>query len=103
MLNKPKLKKHRAVNNPVPTIHDQCAVCGLPYAHLHEIFYGTANRQISIANKFQVRLCMDHHTGQHGVHSNIVFDLSLKRQAQEEFEKTHTREEFLKLIGRNYL
>ena len=27
----------------------------------------------------------------------------LKKECQEEFEKTHTHDEFMKLIGRNYL
>lgn len=102
MLNKPNLKKHRAKNNPRPTYEDVCIICGAGYAHLHEV-YGGKNRQISIKHKLQARLCFNHHTGLQGVHGNIVFDLSLKRQAQEEFEKTHSREEFLKIIGRSYL
>lgn len=67
------------------------------------VYYGTANRRVSEANGFIVPLCRDHHTGNDGVHFNKRMDLFLKRKCQEEFEKTHTREDFLKLIGRNYL
>ena len=38
-----------------------------------------------------------------GVHFNMSLDRYMKRWAQKKYEETHTREEFLKLIGRNYL
>lgn len=38
-----------------------------------------------------------------GIHFNKGFDLQVKRECQMEYEKTHTRAEFLALIGRNYL
>lgn len=34
---------------------------------------------------------------------NKEMDLELKRVYQKEYEKTHTREEFIKLIGKSYL
>jgi hypothetical protein len=30
-------------------------------------------------------------------------DMMLKRTAQAEFEKTHSREEFISIFGKNYL
>jgi hypothetical protein len=52
-----------------------------------------------------VDLCYIHHRGTYGVHGKYghQLDLQLKQHCQREFEKTHTREEFIKLIGRNYL
>lgn len=38
-----------------------------------------------------------------GVHFNIELDRALKKIYQSEFEKTHTREDFIKLIGKSYL
>ena len=38
-----------------------------------------------------------------GVHFDKDFDMYLKKLCQAEFEKTHTREEFMEIIGRSYL
>ena len=39
----------------------------------------------------------------YGVHNDAKLDLEIKQMAQREFEKTHTREEFMKIFGKNYL
>ena len=39
----------------------------------------------------------------YGVHFNKKLDLKLKQDCQRKFEETHSREEFLEIIGRNYL
>ena len=44
-----------------------------------------------------------HNGAPYGVHFNNDLDLRLKRECQEKFEETHTRQEFIKLIGKNYL
>lgn len=74
--------------------------------HLHEIYFGTANRTISIKYGFQVYLCSKHHNlGGIGkcVHQCREMDLELKRACQKVYEKDHTREEFISLIGKSYL
>lgn len=38
-----------------------------------------------------------------GIHFNKEFDVYVKKECQRKYEETHTREEFIKLIGRNYL
>jgi hypothetical protein len=38
-----------------------------------------------------------------GVHFNRELDLKLKRACQAKYEETHSREEFIALIGRNYI
>lgn len=38
-----------------------------------------------------------------GVHSDRALDKIIKCEAQTAFEKTHTREEFMQIFGRNYL
>lgn len=69
----------------------------------HHIFFGTANRKQSEKYGLKVYLCLMHHTGNRGVHFDKELDLKLKRIGQEKFEETHTREEFIKEFGRNYL
>ena len=53
-----------------------------------------------MTNGFCVPLCREHHKVATENYSANVF---LKIKCQKEFEKTHTREEFISLIGRNYL
>lgn len=84
------------------TTNKRCYFCGKPEVQLHHI-YGGCNRKISDRNGFTVWLCVEHHTGNKGVHNCEQLSLVLKQRQQEQFEETHTRQEFIKLIGRNYL
>ena len=92
------MKRYSILNNL-----DKCFFCGKPTEHIHEVYYGYANRKISIKNGFCVGLCHNHHNGAEGVHFHHDMDLQLKRVYQKEFEKHHTRQEFLKLVGKSYL
>ena len=70
----------------------------------HHIFFGNPGRKISEQQGFKVRLCPEcHRTGKKSPHRDRDTDLMLKRICQRAFEVTHSREEFIKLIGRNYL
>lgn len=72
--------------------------------HKHHIFFGTANRQISEDNGFWVWLIPEYHNASdRGVHFNKEFDTLLKQECQTKFEETHSREDFMRLIGRSYL
>lgn len=82
---------------------DKCFVCGKPKEAIHEVYFGK-NRQVSIKNGFCVGLCHAHHNmSNEGVHFNIALDMALKKLYQEEYEKTHSRAEFIRLIGKNYI
>lgn len=71
--------------------------------HDHHIF-GGPNRPVSEAEGFKAWLCPGHHEyGPEAVHTNHDTMLLLQQDAQREYEKTHSREEFMELIGRNYL
>ena len=71
--------------------------------HKHHI-YGGPNRQISEKNGFYIWLTPAfHNLSDKGIHFDKSLDLSVKRACQREYEKKHSREEFMKLIGRNYL
>ena len=71
----------------------------------HHIFFGTANRKISEKNGLKVWLTAEEHRVTYGVHGKHGknLDIKLKQEAQRKYEETHTREEFIKLIGKNYL
>jgi hypothetical protein len=102
---KPKSKKgKKAVNNPPPSADDYCTVCGVGYAHNHEIIFGNGRRQLSIKYGMQVRLCQEHHQGNEGVHFNKEFDTRLKQQAQRRFEaEIGSREDFRSIFGESYI
>ena len=76
----------------------------------HHIFEGTANRRQSEKYGLKVMLCRHHHTGdingsKDAVHSKGCndYDQRLKQIAQVAFEQSHSREEFMRAFGRNYL
>lgn len=82
-----------------------CYFCGrTDWIECHHIFQG-AYRRKSEQYGFVIDLCHHHHNEPpDGVHHNRQNNLILKRKAQTEFEKTMgTREEFIKIFGRNYL
>lgn len=84
----------------------KCYVCeSVNNLHLHHIYMG-ANRKISEENGFKVFLCGFHHNqsneGVHGKNGHEL-DILLKKECQRKFEKTHSREEFINLVGRNHL
>lgn len=82
-----------------------CFVCGCGYdIHKHHIYYGTANRRLSEKYGCWVYLCGKHHNlSNEGVHFNKNLDTKLKRFCQEKWEEKRTREEFMRVFGRNYL
>lgn len=82
----------------------ECFVCRTTQdLQLHHVLYGTSNRKQADKYGLTVWLCLRHHTGDRGVHFDNGLDLKLKEMAQAKFEETHTREEFIKIFGRNYL
>lgn len=71
--------------------------------HKHHI-YGGPNRKISEKNGFYIYLVPEYHNmSNKGIHFDKEFDLEVKQMCQRKYEETHTREEFMNLIGRNYL
>lgn len=74
-----------------------CEFCGEYSKRLdpHEI-YGGSNRKRSIKYKFVKLICPR-------CHSNEAIINQIRIDTQKEFEKTHTREEFIKIIGKSYI
>lgn len=72
----------------------------------HHIYEGRGRRAISDKYGFWVYLWQPLHLEQlGGLHKypNQGLDLRLKQACQRKFEETHSREEFMNIIGRNYL
>lgn len=81
-------------------------MCGNPNnIEEHHIFFGNPRRKISEKYGLKVWLCTKHHRGTNGVHgkNGHELDLKLKEIAQKKYEKKHTREDFIQLMGKNYV
>ena len=85
----------------------KCWFCGTTQnLHCHHIYFGSANRMASEKHGFKVWVCALHHNlGGNGqcVHRCKEMDLQLKRACQKKFEEKHSRDEFIRIIGKNYL
>ena len=82
----------------------QCYFCGrVTGLESHHVFGGVANRPISEKYGLKVWLCHECHTGNEGAQYDKMKNLQLKQDAQYAFEREHTRAEWMKLIGKNYL
>ena len=75
----------------------RCEYCKKFSKHLdpHEV-YGGSNRRRSIEHNFVKLLCRE-------CHSNPEIIGKLRIEVQEEFEKEHTREEFIDITGKSYI
>lgn len=83
----------------------KCYICGATEnLHRHHVFFGTANRKNSEKYGMVVDLCCPHHNGSnYSVHLNHELDVWLKREFQRKFEEEYSREEFMRVFGRNFL
>jgi len=70
----------------------------------HHIYQGHGLRRISEDNGFWIWVRSDIHTGSNkSIHGNQELNMCLRKTCQRKFEQTHSRDEFMKLIGFNYL
>ncbi len=84
---------------------NECYFCGATKnLHIHEVFFGTANRQLSIKYGCCVSLCAIHHNlSNASVHFNRDMDLNLKREMQKKFIEVYPELDFLKIFRKSYL
>ena len=81
-----------------------CYLCGrMTGLERHHIFGGVANRRISEQYGLWVWLCHECHTGTDGAQYDPEKNRHLKQIAQMAYEQTHSRDEWMKLIRRNYI
>ena len=103
-------KKRRKHGKSIMPAYGGCYLCRLlegddrkKNTENHHIFFGP-NRERSEEYGFTTRLCQEHHrNGPAAVHTNAEVCRILQRECQKEFEKAHSREEFVRIIGKNYL
>ena len=83
----------------------KCFICGTRNnLHIHEIYYGTANRKKSIEYGCYVSLCAYHHNmSDYGVHYNKALDLNLKQECQRRFEEIYDNAKFMETFNKSYL
>lgn len=74
-----------------------CECCGRYSKRLdpHEV-YGGSNRTRSIKYKFVKLICPECHSSESKI-------MQLRIDTQKEYEETHTREEFIEVIGKSYI
>lgn len=82
----------------------ECFFChSTNWLEYHHCF-GASNKKNSEKYGLMVWLChWCHNEPPNGVHHNAVNMRKLRSIAQKKFEETHSREEFTRLIGKNYL
>jgi hypothetical protein len=84
----------------------KCYITGSTYnLHRHHIFAG-GRRQLSEREGFWVYLIGHlHNQSNDGVHgkNGHALDLQLKQDCQRKYEETHSREEWMLLMGKSYL
>lgn len=84
---------------------NKCYVCGTTRNLMcHEVYFGTAKRQLSIKYGCCVALCGNHHNlSNDGVHFNRELDLQLKKEMQKKFIDVYPELDFIKIFGKSYL
>lgn len=115
MLMYPKQKtKKRRKKHPPSIVRQEPGTCYLCVRlhgnyvqhralHKHHVYDGP-NKPISEEHGFWVYVCWRHHTyGKEAAHEQIDSLRIMQEDVQREYEKTHTRQQFMALIGRNYL
>ena len=90
-----------------PIMHTEKGICyrcgAYGQTHEHHIFDGP-NRKNSERYGLKVYLCIPCHvTARDAVHNDIKEMRKLQIDGQKEFEKKKSREEFMKIFGRNYI
>lgn len=80
------------------TVPGTCYVCGASGdTARHEVIYGTGRRQISKREGLWINVCPRCHAR---IHEGYYPEL--KMAAQVLYERSHSRDEWMKLVGRNY-
>lgn len=78
---------------------EHCYICHSKKDDLHEIFSGS-NRKTSIKNGFVIPICRKCHTK---ITNNVDAQKRLQMMTQAQYEAEHSREDFVKIIGKSYL
>jgi hypothetical protein len=91
--------EYKHIGNP-----NECFICKKRYGlQTHHIFNG-ALKKFSEKYGFLIKVCAWCHTiDKDSIHNNANLRKKLKAFAQRIYEQTHTREDFIREVGKNYL
>jgi len=79
----------------------QCERCGrITAMHFHHMLMGSKHRLLADEDGLIIRLCPACHEA---AHKDKELQKTIKQMAQKKYEKKHSREEWMKRYGRNYL
>jgi hypothetical protein len=81
---------------------DHCFICGSPNPQWHHIMNG-ANKTKSEKYGLLVPLCMTHHTGMFGVHTDPERMRNMRKAGQRRFEELYGHDKWMEVFGKNYL
>ena len=97
------LRKNGYAESLLATESHFCFFCGrYGDTAVHEMVYGRGRRELCKEDGLYVFLCPACHKWEHEV--GLERDgVTLKQMAQMAYERNHTREEFMKRYGKNYL
>lgn len=84
----------------IMTDNDTCFVCGRTATEIHHVMNGWGMRKLSDEDGLTVPLCAFCHRA---IHADAGARLLLKEEAQKAYEKTHSREDWMRRYGKNYL
>lgn len=109
MFPKPTKKKRKKHKKSImqPKGDRRCYLCMLldgdftykPYLEEHHVLFGNTHA-FAEAEGLKVNLCLEHHrNGPAAVHNNAKNARILMANAQEVYERTHTREEWMRYWG----
>lgn len=112
MIGAPKQQKKKTRQRHKESIirkkDGKCYLCAMQgdiddkYTEEHHIF-GGSRRKISEAEGLKVHLCPWHHrTGPDSAHLNKKTREFLQATAQIAWEKTHTHEDWMQMMGKDY-
>ena len=80
---------------------EHCYLCGACDPQIHHIFNGV-NKKKSEKYGLIMPLCMNHHTGDFGVHTIPQLMKETKAFGQEKFELYYPELNFREIFGKNY-
>ncbi len=81
-----------------------CYLCGREGATEEHHIFGGPNRKLSEKYGLKVYLCHAcHRTGQDAVHVSAETMARLRKAGQAAFERSHDRESFMRIFGKNYM
>lgn len=83
----------------------KCALCGIGTKEggvltIHHVYHGRKYKHLSDKNGFLLTLCDQCHRK---LHSSRVIDKHVQKGMQRKYEQTHSREEFVELMGHSWL